>query len=166
MPEAPARNPLDSFLNAVHATIDGPVTWFREKIVEPNRQTYPWYHQQFRRVPTIDQCYTDDAVCIFEANQQFRRDKMVDNEILAILRQRFEDCVMYEQPDHVRKCKSFLDTYEKAAENWFIKYGDLGGYANAKTAYMKQKHRMIWERRHGPVGSGMKTNEDGEAVEH
>jgi NADH dehydrogenase (ubiquinone) 1 beta subcomplex subunit 10 len=21
---------------------------------------------------------------------------------------------------------------------------------------MKQKHRMVWERRHGPVGSGMK----------
>ncbi|XP_035916295.1 NADH dehydrogenase [ubiquinone] 1 beta subcomplex subunit 10 [Anopheles stephensi] len=168
MPEAPARNPLESFLNAVQATIDGPVTWFREKIVEPNRQTYPWYHQQFRRVPTIDQCYTDDAVCIFEANQQFRRDKMVDNEILSILRQRFEDCVLYEQPDHERKCRSLLDTYEKAAENWFIKYGDLGGYANAKTAYMKQKHRMIWERRHGPVGTGMKqvAGEDEAASEH
>jgi len=37
-----------------------------------------------------------------------------------------------------------------------ISDGDLGGYANAKTAYMKQKHRLIWERRHGPVGSGMK----------
>lgn len=37
--------------------------------------------------------------------------------------------------------------------------GDLGGYANAKTCYMKQKHRLIWERRHGPVGSGMKGEE-------
>lgn len=34
MPEAPARNPLDSFLNAVQATIDGPVTWFRGEYVE------------------------------------------------------------------------------------------------------------------------------------
>lgn len=25
---------------------------------------------------------------------------------------------------------------------------------------MKQKHRMIWERRHGPVGSGMKKPAD------
>lgn len=34
--------------------------------------------------------------------------------------------------------------------------GDLGGYGTAKTCYMKQKHRLIWERRHGPVGTGMK----------
>jgi len=34
--------------------------------------------------------------------------------------------------------------------------GELGIGLNAKEAYMKQKHRMIWERRHGPVGSGMK----------
>lgn len=36
--------------------------------------------------------------------------------------------------------------------------GDLGGYTNAKSAYMKQKHRLIWERRHGPVGSNKKTD--------
>lgn len=47
--------------------------------------------------------------------------RMVDNEILNILRQRFEDCVMYEQPDHERKCRPFLERYEKGAENWFIK---------------------------------------------
>lgn len=34
--------------------------------------------------------------------------------------------------------------------------GDLGYYGNAMTAYMKQKHRMIWERRHGKIGSGKK----------
>ena len=31
--------------------------------------------------------------------------------------------------------------------------GDMGAVPNVKEAYMKQKHRMIWERRHGPVGS-------------
>lgn len=36
--------------------------------------------------------------------------------------------------------------------------GDLGGYGDVRAAYMKQKHRMIWERRHGPVGTGMKEN--------
>lgn len=41
----------------------------------------------------------------------------------------------------------------------YVADGDLGGYANARSAYMKQKHRLIWERRHGPVGSGMKTEE-------
>ncbi len=33
---------------------------------------------------------------------------------------------------------------------FFVSAGD------ARTAYMKQKHKMIWERRHGKVGSGMK----------
>lgn len=40
--------------------------------------------------------------------------------------------------------------------------GDLGAYGSAKGAYMKQKHRMIWERRHGPVGSGIKVQPDQE----
>lgn len=92
-----------------------------ETIVVPNQKSYPWYHQTYRRVPTIDECYTDDAVCKFEANQQFRRDKMVENEILSILRQRFEDCVLYESPDHKEKCSGILQTYERAAENWFTK---------------------------------------------
>lgn len=74
-----------------------------------------------RRVPSIDTCYTDDFVCIFEANDQFKRDKLVDSEIVNILRKRFEDCVLYEAPDHLKKCQPILDTYEKAAENWFTK---------------------------------------------
>lgn len=92
-----------------------------ESIVEPNQQKSNWYHQRFRRVPTIDECYTDDAVCRFEADQQFRRDRMVDNEVLNILRQRFEDCMIYEAPDHIAKCTPLMETYQKAAENWFTK---------------------------------------------
>jgi len=148
------RNVLERFVDCLYNTIDKPVTYFREKIVEPNRQPYPWYHQKFRRVPTIDECYTDDYVCIHEANAQYKRDKLVDNEVLNILRQRFEDCVLYEAPDEKTRCKDILKMYEDAAENWFIKYGDMGGYHNVQTAYMKQKHRMIWERRHGKVGTG------------
>jgi len=33
----------------------------------------------------------------------------------------------------------------------------MGIALNVRNAYMKQKHRMIWERRHGPVGSGMRS---------
>lgn len=33
--------------------------------------------------------------------------------------------------------------------------GDLGGHQFVVEALMKQKHRMVWERRHGPVGSGI-----------
>ena len=37
--------------------------------------------------------------------------------------------------------------------------GDIGVAGTVKDAYMKQKHRLIWERRHGPVGSGQNTSE-------
>lgn len=46
---------------------------------------------------------------------------MVDNEILNILRQRFEDCMLYEAPDHMARCKDIFKTYEDAKDNWFIK---------------------------------------------
>ena len=46
---------------------------------------------------------------------------MVDNEILSILRNRFEHCVLYETPDHLEKCRGVLDTYENATANWFTK---------------------------------------------
>ncbi|XP_074027474.1 NADH dehydrogenase (ubiquinone) PDSW subunit [Leptinotarsa decemlineata] len=156
MPEITPRNIVERFFCAVGNVLDAPAVWVREKIVEPNQKSYPWYHQKFRRVPTIDECYTDDAVCIYEANCQYKRDKQVDSEILTILRERFEACSMYEAPDHLEKCTPLFRQYEEATTNWFIKYGDLGAYHNATSAYMKQKHRMIWERRHGPVGTGMK----------
>ncbi|XP_012267111.2 NADH dehydrogenase [ubiquinone] 1 beta subcomplex subunit 10 [Athalia rosae] len=149
------RNPMERFKNSVYNILDGPVTLFREKIVVPNQQNYPWYHKKFRRVPTIDECYTDDVVCFHEANMQFKRDKKVDNEILNILRQRFEDCVLYEGHDAKEKCTPIYQQYEDASTNWFMKYGDLGAYGNVRDAYMKQKHRMVWERRYGPVGTGM-----------
>lgn len=91
-----------------------------ETIVEPNQKQYPWFHQQFRRVPTIDQCYMDDPCCQYEADMQFKRDKFVDNEILNILRMRFEDCVAYETPDH-EKCRPIYEYYLKAEDNWFSK---------------------------------------------
>ncbi|XP_022831323.1 NADH dehydrogenase [ubiquinone] 1 beta subcomplex subunit 10 [Spodoptera litura] len=142
-------NAYRGFIKALYRTIDGPVTYFREKVVEPNQKKYPWYHQKFRRVPTIDQCYDDDVVCDFEANAQFKRDRAVDSEILGILRQRYEDCMVYERPDHAKQCKPLWDKYKESEEAWFIKYGDLGAYADARKAYMKQKHRMVWEKRHG-----------------
>lgn len=46
--------------------------------------------------------------------------RLVDNEVLTILRQRFEDCVMYERPDE-EKCRPLYAQYEDAVTNWFIK---------------------------------------------
>ncbi|KAI4457154.1 nadh-ubiquinone oxidoreductase pdsw subunit [Holotrichia oblita] len=163
MPEVEARNVVERFFNSVRRMLEGPVVWVRESIVEPNQQHYPWYHQKFRRVPTIDECYVDDPVCYYEANCQYKRDRQVDTEILTILRTRFEECHMYEAPDHFERCKEIKRQYDEATANWFTKYGDLGAYHNVRSAYMKQKHRMLWERRHGPVGEGLKAEENIEA---
>ena len=46
-----------------------------ENVVKPNQKQYPWYHQKFHRVPTIDECYEDDMVCYTEANSQYKRDR-------------------------------------------------------------------------------------------
>lgn len=42
----------------------------------------------------------------------------------------------------------------------FYTDGDLGAFGDVVDCYMKQKHRMIWERRHGKVGTGMKPREE------
>lgn len=47
--------------------------------------------------------------------------RQVESEILNVLRLRFEDCVLYEAPDHMTKCKHLLDQYEEATTNWFTK---------------------------------------------
>ncbi|XP_043282150.1 NADH dehydrogenase [ubiquinone] 1 beta subcomplex subunit 10 [Venturia canescens] len=154
----PSKNFVEAFLSAMYNFIDKPVTLFREKIVEPNQQHYPWYHQKFRRVPTVDECYSDDLVCIYEADQQYARDRLRDDEIISILRNRAEMCLMYNNPDR-DMCLDLKEAYEVAAANWFSKHGDQGPKPNSRAVYMKQKHRMIWERRHGPIGSGMKTEE-------
>jgi len=131
-----------------------PVTWFRESIVDPYRSYYPWYHRQFRRVPEIDSCYTDDYKCFYEADMQYKRDKAVDQEIVEVLKRRKDACYAYEGPDAREKCAPLYEEFLDTVDNYFIKYGDLGYTANVKTAFIKQKHRMIWERRYGPVGTG------------
>jgi len=136
---------------AMYRAIDGPVTYLRDKIVVPiqAKNQEKWYHRKFNRVPTVDQCDVDDIVCIYEAEQQFLRDKKVEANIVKILRNKKTECLQWEGADMAYKCKNIIDTYEDAATNWFIKYGDLrrANYRICVDAYMKQKHRMIWERR-------------------
>ncbi|XP_014669277.1 PREDICTED: NADH dehydrogenase [ubiquinone] 1 beta subcomplex subunit 10-like [Priapulus caudatus] len=145
------ETPMDRFRHTLYKIIDTPVSLFRERVVEPNRKSYPYYHRKFKRVPNIDTCDVGDYVCFVEAHEQFRRDKLVESEILAILRQRREACIAYEGADWKKKCQQVMDDYTNAETNWFIKYGDLGAYGNVKDAYMKQKHRLIWQRRHPEI---------------
>ena len=97
-------------------------------------------------MPTIDECVLRDMPCVFEANEQYKRDKQVDGNIIRILRQRYVECQYYEGPDSHRKCKAIKEQYLDTSTNYFIKYGDLGYNTTVLDALMKQKHRMIWER--------------------
>ncbi|KIH58009.1 hypothetical protein ANCDUO_11793 [Ancylostoma duodenale] len=180
----------------VHKAFDAPATWFRESIVEPinNRNRLPYYHRKLTRVPEIDECGVNDKACFFEANEQFRLDKMVDGFILQTLRHRVDRCMNYNDTDlspcakacffeaneqfrldkmvdgfilqtlrhRVDRCMNYNDTdlspcakvvedLEENELNFFIKYGELGGEADVRDAYMKQKHRLIWERRHPEI---------------
>ncbi|XP_050032473.1 NADH dehydrogenase [ubiquinone] 1 beta subcomplex subunit 10 [Dermacentor andersoni] len=142
----PPRNGFEKTMHAFYAAFDVPVTWLREKIVEPNRADYNWYHRKYRRVPTIDECYTDDLMCKFEANEQFKRDREVDGKIVNLLSRRRDDCMSYELYD-TQKCEPIIQQYKEAELNWFIKYGDLSYHTTVVNAFMKQKHRLIAERR-------------------
>lgn len=147
----------ETFRAYLWALIDRPVTIWREKVVDPlhEKNKLHYYHRKFQRVPTIDECQVNDHVCIYEANTQYRRDKQVDSQIIHILRERMNDCMFYYgEHDQAKHCQKLVSDYEEAAGNWFCKYGDLGFFSDVTDAYMKQKHRMIWERRHGVVGSG------------
>lgn len=93
-----------------------------ENIVLPNRQGNVYYHRKFLRVPTVDECYVDDVLCAFEANQQWKRDRKVETMILHILKRRWNACVTYyEKSADFTKCEPLLKAYEDAENAWFIK---------------------------------------------
>merc|ERR1711934_842313 len=106
-----------------------------EEVVEPMQgESQAWYHRKYPRVTGIEDCYTEDVVCREEANTQFKRDWLVEEEILHILRERMHDCFFYEkgtglahlqispQPlidlqensNHV--CKPIYDAYQTSRE--------------------------------------------------
>ncbi|CDI97196.1 NADH ubiquinone oxidoreductase subunit 10 [Echinococcus multilocularis] len=154
-PYKPSR--LEKYLFPFIANIiDKPVTLFREQIVERiRRKKFYYYHQRYARVPEIDSCRVGDRVCITEANDQFHRDRLVDANIVRILRQRVNECKKWYDRDYEdmdRFCKPYVKDHEEAATNFFIKYGELYYWSDVRDAFMKQKHRMLWEREHGPIG--------------
>lgn len=56
-----------------------------------------------------------------------------------------------------KKIFQLIDDVEENELNFFIKYGEIGQEGDVRDAYMKQKHRMIWERRHPEI---MKAREE------
>jgi len=133
---------------------DGTICFVREKIAEPLHDKYrmPYYQRKITRVPEIDMCGVNDHSCIYEANEQYRLDKMIDWNILNVLKVRVDQCAFYYR-DHPTKhqCAQLIEDAEEADLNFFIKYGELGAESDVRDAYMKQKHRMVWERRNPEI---------------
>ena len=119
---------------------DAPVTWVRgeslwpptrlliltdflERIVLPMRPATPpkYYHQKFPRVPTVEECYTDDVACIYEAHEQYKRDRKVDSRIIDILRMRWVECMRYHGHDQADRCEKMKQDFLENETNWFIK---------------------------------------------
>lgn len=71
----------------------------------------------------------------------------VDEEILKILRNRKSHCLLYERDDWAKNCGEMIEDFHQAFTNFFIRYGEMGHFSTSINALMKQKHRMIWERR-------------------
>ncbi|CAK9290986.1 unnamed protein product [Gordionus sp. m RMFG-2023] len=122
-----------------------------------------YYHRKFNRVKDVDQCYTDDFPCYYEANLQFLRDREIDSAIINILRRRRDYCNFYFGREALHKCEKVIKDFDEAYMNYFVKYGDLGQKITARYCFMKQKHRMIWERRNKKLlkdGSPLSTAEN------
>ncbi|VDM06233.1 unnamed protein product [Schistocephalus solidus] len=43
-----------------------------------------------------------------------------------------------------------------------ILYGEFHFWADVRDVFMKQKHRMLWEREHGPIGAQQASPKDGD----
>jgi len=149
-PDFAGKYKLQNLTLALFKLIDGPVTYWKENVVQPiqTRRGNKFYHRKYNRVPTIDQCAVDDNVCIYEADVQLDRDRRVDYQITMILDQRLTECMAWEGYDKDHACKHIRDKWQQAMDNFYIKYGDIRLGQGSKDVYMKQKHRLIWERRH------------------
>ncbi|XP_038063974.1 NADH dehydrogenase [ubiquinone] 1 beta subcomplex subunit 10-like [Patiria miniata] len=140
---------LDEFIGkAFYYTIDAPVTFVRDFVEQQqNKRPYYYYHRQYRRVTPVEDCNTDDYVCLYEAEMQYRRDRLVDQQIIIQLQEMVGECSTREGPNAKSACRPLLDEYDEAATNYDIKYGGLGAAGNAVRCMMKQKHRMLEDRR-------------------
>ena len=73
LPDKPPHKPSDHpgwFANLISA----PGDYIKYNVLPKLRgPEYPYYHRVYKRVPTVDECKADDYLCIFEANEQYKR---------------------------------------------------------------------------------------------
>ncbi|XP_072273604.1 NADH dehydrogenase [ubiquinone] 1 beta subcomplex subunit 10 [Pyxicephalus adspersus] len=158
-PEPPRQTPVHQYLSSLpdplivingvfNFVIDKPVTIFHDWMIrqrEKNKIYY--YHRIFQRVPDLSQCLEDDILCRFEAEMQWRRDVQVDREIVKIMRERYMACITREGANAQQNCLGIKEEYAQACRGYKSRYDDLGANGNARRCLMKQKARMIEERK-------------------
>ncbi|XP_076819170.1 NADH dehydrogenase [ubiquinone] 1 beta subcomplex subunit 10-like [Clavelina lepadiformis] len=140
-------NPIPYLSSVFYYSFDYPLQVARRffdsiRVVKPSR----YYHQKFRRVPNIWECSTDDVICIYEAECQFRRDMKIDQEILEIVDRRVHVCRTREGENAAFRCKELLELQEQVQAAWKVKYGDIGTTIDAQKVLQKQKNRFIEDR--------------------
>ncbi|XP_060116605.1 NADH dehydrogenase [ubiquinone] 1 beta subcomplex subunit 10 [Heteronotia binoei] len=147
-PQSAIPNPIDLIEKIFTYTVDAPVTAWRNFMERQHaKRKFYYYHREFRRVPDLTECLEDDYVCFFEAEMQWDRDKKVDEEIVKIVQERLGACTMQEGSSHIQKCAREMQQLKDVTKAYQTKYGDIGYHGNARTCLMKQKHRMIAERK-------------------
>uniref|UniRef100_A0ABM5F100 NADH dehydrogenase [ubiquinone] 1 beta subcomplex subunit 10 n=1 Tax=Pogona vitticeps TaxID=103695 RepID=A0ABM5F100_9SAUR len=154
-PESQRRPEREKGLNPVYLleavysqVVDRPVTLWREWIERQraNNRIY-YYHRKFRRVPELTECLEDDVVCHYEAEMQWKRDFLVDQQILKIIKDRVGHCKALHGENADQKCVKEVQHYKDVIKIYWNKYGDLGAYGTARKCLMKQKEQMIAERK-------------------
>ncbi|XP_066432741.1 NADH dehydrogenase [ubiquinone] 1 beta subcomplex subunit 10 [Eleutherodactylus coqui] len=158
-PERPTQTPLQNqevsrldpvpLLGYLYSqVVDRPVTALHDLMdhVRGTKRLH-YYHREFSRVPDLTACLEEDHVCQYEANQQWKRDYMVDQEIMKILRDNVASCNRREGANAEENCAPVVAQYAEACKAYKSRYAELGYYSGARRCLMKQKARMMDERK-------------------
>ncbi|CAI5792391.1 Complex I-PDSW [Podarcis lilfordi] len=147
-PKTELTNPLYLVDQIFRVVVDAPVTAWREWIERQHaKNKFYYYHRNFRRVPDYTECLEDDYICYYEAEMQWKRDKLVDRQIVRIIQERMGACKQREGPSYLENCAAELQHFKEVTKAYDDRYGELGGLGTARKCLMKQKHRMIKERK-------------------